>query len=160
VDQTQHAQLWQAIGTTVRTAVIGYLLAMLIGSVLGAIVSRIPPLRAATGSIISGLQTMPSIAWFPFAIILFAPRSRHLVRDGARRGPVDRQRPDHRRRLHAAAAVAGGPDNGPARRVAVPAPDPAGIAACLPRRTEAGLGVRVAQLDGWPVLVIIVGTCP
>jgi hypothetical protein len=31
-DQTQHAQLWQAIGTTVRTAVIGYLLAMLISS--------------------------------------------------------------------------------------------------------------------------------
>jgi NitT/TauT family transport system permease protein len=70
-DQAQHAQLWQAIGTTLRTAVIGYLLAMLIGSVIGAIVSRIPPLRAATGSIISGLQTMPSIAWFPFAIILF-----------------------------------------------------------------------------------------
>jgi NitT/TauT family transport system permease protein len=54
-----------------RTAVIGYLLAMLIGSVIGAIVSRIPPLRAATGSMISGLQTMPSIAWLPFAIILF-----------------------------------------------------------------------------------------
>jgi NitT/TauT family transport system permease protein len=70
-DQAQHAQLWQAIGNTVRTAVIGYLLAMLIGSVIGAVVSRIPPLRAATGSIISGLQTMPSIAWFPFAIILF-----------------------------------------------------------------------------------------
>ncbi|HEX6932295.1 MAG TPA: ABC transporter permease [Streptosporangiaceae bacterium] len=70
-DQLQHGQLWSAIGNTVRTAVVGYLLAMLIGSVLGAIVSRIPPLRAATGSIISGLQTMPSIAWFPFAIILF-----------------------------------------------------------------------------------------
>ncbi len=70
-DQMQHAQLWQAIGTTVQTAVAGYLLAMIIGSIIGAIVSRIPPLRAATGSIISGLQTMPSIAWFPFAIILF-----------------------------------------------------------------------------------------
>jgi NitT/TauT family transport system permease protein len=70
-DQAQHAQLWQAIGNTVRTAVAGYLLAMLIGSLIGAIVSRIPPLRAATASIISGLQTMPSIAWFPFAIILF-----------------------------------------------------------------------------------------
>ncbi len=69
--QLQHAQLWQAIGTTVRTAVVGFALAMLIGSLIGAIVSRIPPLRAATGSIISGLQTMPSIAWFPFAIILF-----------------------------------------------------------------------------------------
>jgi NitT/TauT family transport system permease protein len=55
----------------VRTALIGYAIAVLIGSATGALVSRIPPLRAAVGSIISGLQTMPSIAWFPFAIILF-----------------------------------------------------------------------------------------
>jgi len=44
---------------------------VLIGSVLGALVSRVPPLRAGVGSLITGLQTMPSIAWFPFAIILF-----------------------------------------------------------------------------------------
>ncbi|HET7016815.1 MAG TPA: ABC transporter permease subunit [Streptosporangiaceae bacterium] len=69
--QLAHGQLWQAIGATAQTAVIGYLLALLIGTVIGAVVSRIPPLRAAVGSIISGLQTMPSIAWFPFAIILF-----------------------------------------------------------------------------------------
>jgi NitT/TauT family transport system permease protein len=36
------------------------------------LVARIPPLRAAIGSIITGLQTMPSIAWYPFAIILFS----------------------------------------------------------------------------------------
>jgi NitT/TauT family transport system permease protein len=70
-DQLGHAQLWQAIGNTVQTAIIGYVLALVIGSLIGAVVSRIPPLRAAVGSIISGLQTMPSIAWFPFAIILF-----------------------------------------------------------------------------------------
>lgn len=66
-----HAQLWQAIAVTLNTAVIGYLAALAIGSAIGALVSRIGPLRAAVGSIISGLQTMPSIAWFPFAIILF-----------------------------------------------------------------------------------------
>src|SRR5262249_24594578 len=65
-DQLQHAALWNAIEVTLQTAVTGYLLALLIGSVIGAVVSRIPPLRAAVGSIISGLQTMPSIAWFPF----------------------------------------------------------------------------------------------
>jgi NitT/TauT family transport system permease protein len=70
-DQLQHAPLWDAIRTTLQTAVVGYLLAMLIGSLIGAVVSRVPPLRAAVGSIISGLLTMPSIAWFPFAIILF-----------------------------------------------------------------------------------------
>ena len=69
--QLHHALLWRAIGTTLRRAVLGYSLALVIGSVIGVLVARIPPLRAAVGSIITGLQTMPSIAWFPFAIILF-----------------------------------------------------------------------------------------
>jgi NitT/TauT family transport system permease protein len=69
--QMHHALLWQAIGITLRRAVLGYALALVIGSVIGVFVARIPLLRAAVGSIITGLQTMPSIAWFPFAIILF-----------------------------------------------------------------------------------------
>jgi NitT/TauT family transport system permease protein len=70
-DQLRTALLWHAIGTTAERAVIGFGLAVVIGAVIGALVSRIAPLRAAVGSLITGLQTMPSIAWFPFAIILF-----------------------------------------------------------------------------------------
>jgi NitT/TauT family transport system permease protein len=69
--QMQHAQLWQTIGWTMRSAVIGYAAALIIGSVVGMLVARIPPLRAAVGSIITGLQAMPSVAWAPFGIILF-----------------------------------------------------------------------------------------
>jgi len=69
--QLHTAQLWQAIATTMRRAVIGFGLALIIGVVIGALVSRIRPLRAAVGSMITALQTMPSIAWFPFAIIFF-----------------------------------------------------------------------------------------
>jgi len=69
--QLQTGLLWQAIATTAQRAVIGFALAVLIGAVVGALVSRIRPLRAAVGSLITGLQTLPSIAWFPFAIILF-----------------------------------------------------------------------------------------
>ncbi|HEV2450531.1 MAG TPA: ABC transporter permease [Streptosporangiaceae bacterium] len=69
--QMHHALLWQALGTTLRRAVLGFGLALVIGSVIGAVVSRNRPLRAAVGSMITGLQTMPSIAWFPFAIIIF-----------------------------------------------------------------------------------------
>jgi NitT/TauT family transport system permease protein len=69
--QMHHVLLWQAIATTLRRAAIGFGLALVIGLVIGALVSRIKPLRAATGSMITALQTMPSIAWFPFAIILF-----------------------------------------------------------------------------------------
>ncbi len=77
--QMHHALLWRAIGTTLRRAVIGYSLALVIGSVIGVLVARIPPLRAAVGSIITGLQTMPSIAWFPFAIILFGETTLAIV---------------------------------------------------------------------------------
>jgi sulfonate transport system permease protein len=70
-DQLTHGQLIAAVGTTMQTAVVGFALSILFGVVVGAAVSRIPPLRAAVGSIITGLTTMPSIAWFPFAIILF-----------------------------------------------------------------------------------------
>jgi NitT/TauT family transport system permease protein len=69
--QAHHGLLWSAIGTTMKRAVIGFGLALIIGSFVGALVSRIKPLRAAVGSLITGLQTMPSIAWFPFAIIFF-----------------------------------------------------------------------------------------
>jgi NitT/TauT family transport system permease protein len=70
-DQLGTGELWHAIGVTGLRAVIGFALAVVIGSVIGALVSRIPPLRAGIGSLITGLQTLPSIAWFPFAIILF-----------------------------------------------------------------------------------------
>jgi NitT/TauT family transport system permease protein len=63
--------LWSIIGNTLQTAVLGYALSLLIGTIIGGLVSRIPPLRAAVGSIITALTTMPSIAWVPFAIILF-----------------------------------------------------------------------------------------
>ena len=69
--QAKTGLLWHAIGTTMERAVLGFAIALVIGVVVGALVSRIPPLRAAVGSLITGLQTMPSLAWFPFAIILF-----------------------------------------------------------------------------------------
>jgi NitT/TauT family transport system permease protein len=77
--QMQHAQLWQAIDITMRRAVIGFALSVLIGAVIGALVSRIKPLRAATGSLITAMQTMPSIAWFPFAIILFGATTNAII---------------------------------------------------------------------------------
>ncbi len=78
-DQMHHYLLWQAIGTTLRRAVIGFATALVIGTLLGAAVSRIKPLRAAVGSMITGLQTMPSIAWFPFAIIFFGEDTAAIV---------------------------------------------------------------------------------
>jgi NitT/TauT family transport system permease protein len=70
-DQAKGGTLWHAIGNTLQSAVIGFAVAIVIGSLVGGLVSRIYPLRQAVGSLITGLQTMPSIAWVPFAALLF-----------------------------------------------------------------------------------------
>src|SRR5215469_2513822 len=48
-DQALHGSLWGAISVTLETAVVGYAPAVLVGSLVGAVVSRILPLRAAVG---------------------------------------------------------------------------------------------------------------
>jgi NitT/TauT family transport system permease protein len=65
------AEFWDGVLLTMQRAVTGFALAVLIGTIVGAAVSRFAPLRAAIGSLITGLQTMPSIMWFPLAILLF-----------------------------------------------------------------------------------------
>ncbi len=65
------AKFWSAVATTLRRAATGFAFAIAIGTALGVVVSRSRVLRRAFGSFITGLQSMPSIAWFPFAILLF-----------------------------------------------------------------------------------------
>jgi NitT/TauT family transport system permease protein len=69
--QAHQALLWQAIATTMGRAVYGFGLAVVIGLAAGIVVSRNKIVRGAFGPIITGMQTMPAIAWFPFAIIFF-----------------------------------------------------------------------------------------
>ena len=59
------------LAITLRRAVLGYTIAIAIGSVVGVLIARVGLLRKAVGSAILGLQSMPSIAWFPLAILLF-----------------------------------------------------------------------------------------
>ncbi|MEU9832202.1 ABC transporter permease [Streptosporangium sp. NPDC048047] len=70
-DRLTSGDYWEAIGVTMRRAVTGFAVSVAVGLVVGALVSRVRVLRAAFGSLITGLQTMPSIAWFPLAILLF-----------------------------------------------------------------------------------------
>jgi len=61
------------IAITLRRALFGYGVAVGLGIVAGLAIARFGPVRAAIGSAILGLQSMPSIAWFPFTILLFGP---------------------------------------------------------------------------------------
>jgi NitT/TauT family transport system permease protein len=71
VQDLADSRLLMAIGTTLRRIAVGFGLALLIGSAIGIAIVRWQFLRTAIASLITGLQTMPSIAWFPLAILLF-----------------------------------------------------------------------------------------
>ncbi len=70
-DYMQTPIFWQAVATTLRRALVGFTAAVIVGTLVGVAVARVRVLRLAVGSLITGLQTMPSIAWFPLAILLF-----------------------------------------------------------------------------------------
>lgn len=65
------AEFWTAVQVTMQRAFAGFTLALVVGVLLGLAVSQIRLLRSAIGSLITGLQTMPSIVWFPFAMLLY-----------------------------------------------------------------------------------------
>jgi NitT/TauT family transport system permease protein len=71
VARLQDGTLLTGAARTLTRAGVGFAVATLIGGVVGLTVARSKVLRAAVGSLITGLQTMPSIAWFPLAILLF-----------------------------------------------------------------------------------------
>ncbi|MEU6644029.1 ABC transporter permease [Saccharomonospora sp. NPDC046836] len=57
--------------TSVHRAVLGFLAGVAIGTPLGMLVARIRVVRAAIGPVLMGLQSLPSVAWVPAAILWF-----------------------------------------------------------------------------------------
>jgi NitT/TauT family transport system permease protein len=59
--------IWQSVSR----GALGFAVALVLGTVLGLLVAQLRPVRAAIGPILSGLQSLPSVAWVPAAIIWF-----------------------------------------------------------------------------------------
>lgn len=70
-DGIADGRLVTAIGITLQRAFIGFAIATVIGVVVGSLIARWKVLRLAFGSFVTGIQTMPSVAWFPLALLLF-----------------------------------------------------------------------------------------
>jgi NitT/TauT family transport system permease protein len=78
-DDLSHADFYVGVAITLRRALFGYVIAAAAGSALGLLVARVTVLRRAIGSAILGLQSMPSIAWFPLAILLFQQSETSII---------------------------------------------------------------------------------
>ncbi|MFI9201900.1 ABC transporter permease [Streptomyces sp. NPDC053048] len=61
--------LLDIVWTSVSRGLLGFLAALAIGTPLGLLVARVAIVRAALGPILSGLQSLPSVAWVPAAVI-------------------------------------------------------------------------------------------
>ncbi|RAX51215.1 ABC transporter permease [Arthrobacter sp. AQ5-05] len=64
-------RLAEAVATSLQRGVLGFLLALGIGTPLGLLLAASPLLRRGVGPLVSGLQVLPSVAWVPAAIIWF-----------------------------------------------------------------------------------------
>jgi len=60
-----------AVWTSISRATVGFGMSLVIGTILGLAMWWSRWLRAAIGPIVSGLQSLPSVAWVPAAIIWF-----------------------------------------------------------------------------------------
>ncbi|GAA4545353.1 ABC transporter permease [Pseudonocardia xishanensis] len=61
------AILW----TSVSRAFLGFLIALVIATPLGLLVAKVKVVRSAIGPLLSGLQSLPSVAWVPAAVLWF-----------------------------------------------------------------------------------------
>ncbi|WP_427895094.1 ABC transporter permease [Kribbella sp. GL6] len=81
------SQLWQVLSSgdilglfwvSVHRAVIGFAFSLLIAVPLGLAIANLPVVRRGIGPLVSGLQSLPSVAWVPAAILWFGINDRAI----------------------------------------------------------------------------------
>ncbi len=71
LEWTGDGTLLEAIGTSITRGGVGFLIALAVATPLGLLVGRVSAVRRGIGPVLSGLQSLPSVAWVPAAIIFF-----------------------------------------------------------------------------------------
>ena len=70
-DQLADGRLPEAMWTSLSRGGLGFLIALAVGTPLGLLIARVSAVRRGIGPLVSGLQSLPSVAWVPAAIIFF-----------------------------------------------------------------------------------------
>ncbi|GAA3005940.1 ABC transporter permease [Streptomyces fulvorobeus] len=69
VDMWLQGTLLEVVWTSVSRGLLGFMMAVALGTPLGLLVARVKFVRSAIGPILSGLQSLPSVAWVAPAVI-------------------------------------------------------------------------------------------
>lgn len=71
--------IYEAVAGSLQRMLIGFSLAVLIGSAMGLIIARSPYLNRNGRPLIMGLQTLPSICWVPLTMLWFGAGEKAIV---------------------------------------------------------------------------------
>lgn len=67
----QTGEIQQAVGNSLWRAFLGFAISVVLGTILGLMLARLPWFRKGFGPLITGLMVLPSVAWVPAAILWF-----------------------------------------------------------------------------------------
>ena len=69
----------QSILASLERLAIGYAISLAVGLVLGLLIGRVSLLKETIGTLVLGLQALPSICWLPLAVLWFGLNDRAIV---------------------------------------------------------------------------------
>ncbi len=64
---------------SLKRLAIGYVISLVIGLTLGLLIGRIKVIAETVGSLVLGLQALPSVCWLPLAILWFGLSERAII---------------------------------------------------------------------------------
>lgn len=64
---------------SLKHLLLGYLLSLSVGMVLGLLIGRIPLLSQTLGTLMMGLQALPSVCWLPLSILWFGLNEQAII---------------------------------------------------------------------------------
>ncbi|MGI9002078.1 MAG: ABC transporter permease [Pseudonocardia sp.] len=70
-DIVAEGEIIEITWTSVHRAILGFLASVAIATPLGLLVAKVPVVRAAIGPLLAGMQSLPSVAWVPAAVLWF-----------------------------------------------------------------------------------------
>ena len=103
----ENGRVWEAMRGSMRRLAIGFTLAFIIGMTIGIACGTMKWLDETLGSLVLGMQSLPSITWLPLAVLWFGLTERAIIfvvlmgsifaiaisaRDGVRNIPVLQRR--------------------------------------------------------------------
>ena len=71
MELSEDGSLWEALGNSLIRGFTGFVIAVIIGFLLGIVIHQFKFAQKSVKPIILGVQTLPSVCWVPFSILWF-----------------------------------------------------------------------------------------